>query len=152
MEDLIVKSRDEKQIFLIWGQEDWIHTELDPSMKIELLVNNENDFFGNTFKGIGDYNNDGFEDLAIGNFLSTKVTLIWGASKEHFAQKIKGLDCLDLHPEVGLIIKNSMPFSYFSWSLSPVGDINHDGYWDMLVGDWRNSALYCILGMNISHI
>lgn len=89
----------------------------------------------------GDFNNDGYDDVAIGapsNTSSTgKVYIYYGAAAG-----------LPLSPDTSLSGEASS--NYFGYAVSATGDANNDGYSDLIVGAYGNNAsagkIYLYLG------
>jgi hypothetical protein len=86
--------------------------------------NSGNSNFGISVSGAGDLNNDGYSDVIIGacNYLySTGRCYIYfgGSSMDNVAD---------------LIITGQAPYNYFGNSASGAGDVNNDGYSDVIIG------------------
>ncbi len=101
--------------------------------------------FGGTIAGNGDLNGDGFSDFAIadphyGDFDVGKVYIYFGGSE------------LDTVPELILTLNPGQYFyTQFGFSMSMNGDINGDGYDDLVVGapfdDWdRHGEVFIYFG------
>ena len=125
------------------------------------------DFFGRSAANIGDVNNDGFDDLAIGapNQAfpdSGRVYIYYGGTKMHdkfdtilssngldvnFGSEIKAAGNLNNNDSNSFCVLSSQyiyiyqltnPLSISSYSFDCNGDINSDGYNDLIVGtDWK---------------
>lgn len=83
----------------------------------------EGDRFGFALSSAGDFNGDGFDDLIVGayNYAATgKVYLFLGGS--HFSN----------YPAA--VFLNNIPNSWFGTSVACAGDVNGDGYSDIIVG------------------
>lgn len=101
--------------------------------------------FGRTIAGNGDLNGDGYSDFAIadpnyGDFNVGKVYIYFGGSE------------LDTIPELILTLNPAQYFhTQFGFSMSMSGDINDDGYDDLVVGapldDWdRHGEVFIYFG------
>jgi FG-GAP repeat/FlgD Ig-like domain len=90
------------------------------------------DFFGSAVSGAGDVNGDGFEDVIVGAFGATAGMNVGRAYVYFGGLGADGIADLTL---TGI----SAP-SLFGVSVSGAGDVNGDGYADLIVGADRNSA------------
>jgi len=91
---------------------------------------------GSSVAAAGDVNHDGFADLLIaarGNDAagmdSGRVYVIFGK-----AGGFGTIDLGNLASSDGLILSGSTPGTFAGWAVSGAGDINHDGFADLLVG------------------
>lgn len=89
------------------------------SLSIQPSANFQN--FGTTVSGAGDVNGDGLSDVVIGDPFIARVHLVlgWGTGSPAIAKTIED----DINPA-----------SQFGASLSYAGDLNGDGYSDVVVG------------------
>lgn len=92
-----------------------------------------NDEFGNSVSGAGDVNGDGYDDVIVGAYQNSSAASIagrayifyGGSSMNNTADKtFNGLTSAD----------------YFGQSVSGGGDLNGDGYDDVIVGAYQNDA------------
>ncbi len=107
-----------------------------PNVILEEEVKIINNSFGYDVTGAGDVNGDGFDDVIVGSFPSTgtgNVYLFFGGSIMN--NKVD----LILYPEVN---------NKFGSVLNGAGDINNDGYDDILVGcnAYGNCEVYTYFG------
>ncbi|HEY0085992.1 MAG TPA: hypothetical protein VGB65_08785, partial [Allosphingosinicella sp.] len=94
--------------------------------------------------GIGDINNDGIEDFAIGasdanapNTHSGKVYVLFG--------KLGGIgvpNLADLSPSEGFVISGAPAKTFMGMGVSGVGDINADGIADFALGGYTSYVIY----------
>ena len=89
-----------------------------------------NDRFGSSVSGAGDLNNDGYDDLIVGASRNDA-----GGTDAGRAYVFSGLDGDTLYIFTGEAASN-----YLGWSVSGAGDVNDDGYDDLIVGSPYNSA------------
>ncbi len=83
-----------------------------------------NDFFGWSVSGAGDVNGDGFDDLIVG-----APEVIYNGSQTGSARVLSGADGSVLYTFYG-----DHSGDIFGWSVSGAGDVNGDGFADMIVG------------------
>ncbi|MCF0073621.1 FG-GAP-like repeat-containing protein [Dyadobacter sp. CY261] len=100
--------------------------------KIENVVGSGG--LGFSVAGAGDVNGDGFDDVIIGDmsyFVSwnPQKGLVEGAALIYYGSN------QGLITNTPSILKNSQTQSSFGWTVSSAGDVNGDGYDDVLVGD-----------------
>lgn len=98
--------------------------------------------------GAGDVNNDGYDDVLIGapgvNYNEGFCYVVYGGSD------VKSFDLGTLKQSNGIIILGSNAGSKVGGVLSPAGDVNGDGYDDVLLGapstDSNSGETYLIYG------
>lgn len=90
---------------------------------------------GHAVSGVGDVNGDGMDDLLISAHLadpngtsSGQTYLLFGGSN------IDHLDLATLSPEQGLLINGAAASDYSGRSVSGAGDVNGDGFADLVIG------------------
>jgi hypothetical protein len=78
--------------------------------------------FGHAAASAGDLNGDGFDDLAVGAYLSDRVYVFYGSMD-------------GLPSRASLTLSNPVErYSAFGWDVGAAGDINGDGFADLVVG------------------
>jgi len=85
------------------------------------------DLFGACVTGIGDFNQDGYADVAVGGNSPTGSA---GAAYLYFGSSLG----LSTFPNYTLRPPTSTALTFFSNSISGVGDVNGDGTADLLIG------------------
>ncbi len=90
--------------------------------------------FGVSVSGAGDVNGDGFSDLIIGSNQNDLAGIDAGSAYIFFGGSI-----LSNSPSVTLLGENT--FDFFGTSVSGAGDVNGDGYSDVIVGAFGNDYL-----------
>ena len=94
--------------------------------------------FGVSVTGAGDVNGDGYSDIAVGAFGYDVVSADQGIVCIYHGSAV-GL-AAGANPVPNLTI-NSIGYSTNTgWSVSRAGDVNGDGYSDLVVGDWRGQV------------
>ena len=81
-------------------------------------------FFGSSVSGAGDVNGDGFDDLIVGAPLDNSNGSFSGR-----AQVFSGVDGTVLH-----IFDGESDGDRFGWTVSGAGDVNGDGFDDLIIG------------------
>lgn len=98
---------------------------MDNNVDVIMTGESSYDYFGRSVSSAGDVNNDGFDDIIIGAEQSysnsTGLSYIYygGTSLDNIAD---------------IIINGEEPGSKFGGSVSSAGDINNDGYDDVIIG------------------
>ena len=91
------------------------------------------DYFGYSVSGAGDINNDGFADVIIGSYNNDNAGLSTGKSYVYFGG-------ISMNSTVDVIMKGDSIGDTFGRSVSSAGDINGDGYGDIIVGAEGNDV------------
>ncbi|MBL4672468.1 MAG: FG-GAP repeat protein, partial [Arenicella sp.] len=94
----------------------------DGTLLFQMLGDAAGDYFGSSVSGIGDANGDGYADLVIG----APQTYL---SANGYAKVISGLDGRALH-----LVHGDSLYDKLGTSVSGVGDIDQDGYTEIIVG------------------
>ncbi len=121
------------QAFIYFGNDVYDNTA-DVSIEYSPMIN----YFGYSVSGIGDFNNDGFDDVTVGDF---------GMNYNGSARVYYGGATMDNVEDLTIYGEYSM--SNFSRSMSPAGDFNDDGYEDWIVADESYNDIgrvYLLLG------
>lgn len=89
--------------------------------------------FGNSVASAGDVNGDGYPDLIVGSWTSDLTTGDAGAAFVYF-----GGPSADAVPD--LVLRGQSFDDNFGTSVASAGDMNGDGYDDVIVGAWRATS------------
>ncbi len=109
------------QVYLVYGSYP-VHTTVDLH-----LTGESGEQFGRTLAGIGDVNNDGFGDLAVGGPFNGDIGV--NAGHVYFFPGSSRPTSV-----IGATLANSVGGDQFGGALSPVGDMDHDGFNDWAIG------------------
>jgi hypothetical protein len=122
--DVIIGAESARRAFLYLGSS----TGLMTSSPIILTTpySSGSDSFGHSVGGAGDVNGDGYDDIIVGAYNSSdfngQVYLYYGSSAG-----------LNLAPT--MLINSKLPSrSWFGYHVAGAGDVNNDGYADIVVG------------------
>ena len=112
-----------------------VFSGIDGSMLFTLEGDGERDFFGYSVSGAGDVNDDGFADVIVGAYDDDNNGVDSGS-----ARVFLGPNGAVLCTFVG-----DSPSDFFGNSVSGAGDVNNDGYADLIVGALGddNNGTYC---------
>jgi len=144
------KNNNKETVYVIYGQAktslgniDLSLTTLSPTCTGFTITG----FFVESTSKAGDINNDGYDDIILGdkswNHNQGAVYVIYGGPTSSFLDI--DLSAITLNPfTTGLMIKGPTDGGHFGNSVSTAGDINNDGYDDMIIG--AKGAAYVIYG------
>ena len=149
--------------YVIYGGEksslidlDFAMTTLDPLTTGFMMAGSADyDRFGLSVSTAGDINNDGYDDIIIGAYWKSAYTgaayVIYGGPKSSMSNRDFSLGTTTLDPTTtGFMITGNAPGDQFGTSVSTAGDIDNDGYDDIIIGaplkDGSKGAVYVIYG------
>ncbi len=100
---------------------------LDTVPDVILQGEGGNDRFGISVAGAGDVNGDGFADVIVGADQNSATDPVAGRAYIYF-----GGPSMDSRPDV--VLDGKGPYRSFGRSVGPAGDVNADGFDDVIVG------------------
>ncbi|MBN2543365.1 FG-GAP repeat protein [bacterium] len=106
-------------------------TALDSDPDIVVRGENPMDFFGGTVSGIQDFNGDGYDDFISGGYHYSEVESVAGRAYLYLSSEFP-----DTTPD--LIMSGRIEDETFGDIVADPGDINGDGFGDLLVGASKN--------------
>ncbi len=105
----------------------------DATADVTLTGAAASDYFGFSVGGAGDVNGDGYSDVIVGAYMNDA-----GASDAGRAYVYYGGPAMDETADVTLT--GAAASDYFGCSVAGAGDVNGDGYADLIVGAYGNDA------------
>ena len=156
MQDWLFSSQNSK-VFLIDGKivnlgGDIALEDLNQTNSISVSSQISDNHFGSDVSFLGDFNNDGFDDFIIGTpfqhaeeFYSVGGDIYYGVGQStvifgnnNFPNgDIDDFQILDANQ--GFSITSDLTLSYSGFSVSAAGDINNDGFDDLIIGGYLGS-------------
>ena len=115
-------------------------SDLDGTNGFILTGIDADDQSGRSVSSAGDVNGDGYDDLIIGahwadpngNSLAGETYIVYGGASTPGSDGV--LDLSDLDGTNGFILNGIDRYDFSGWSVSSAGDVNGDGYDDLIIG------------------
>jgi len=157
----VAKNSNQGIAYVIYGGEKSSMPNIDLSIQalnslttgFMITGNSGGDYFGNQLHTAGDIDNDGYDDIIIGayrkNSAQGAVYVIYGGERSSMKNIYLSSQTLDPHM-TGFMVTGNAPGDEFGNWVSTAGDINNDGYGDIIVSAWykngNQGAAYVIYG------
>ena len=105
---------------------------IDTSRETKLIASDgaDSDAYGFAVAGAGDVNGDGYDDVIIGAYAADDRGSSSGSAYVYLGSSVG----IDASTELELVASDGTADSYFSYSLSRAGDVDGDGYDDVILG------------------
>ena len=113
---------------------------MDSIYDVKMVGENTYDNFGTEVSSAGDVNNDGYDDVIVGAYRYDNGS----NTNDGAAYIFYGGPSMDSIYDVKMVGENAG--DYFGLSVSSAGDVNNDGYDDVIVGAEGSNAAYIFYG------
>ena len=130
---------DNGKTYLIFGKATgWSRDVSLYSANASFLGEYAHDEAGTSVAGLGDFNGDGYDDIAIGAQKNDESAYGAGQTYLIFGKSSNWLNNVSLSTVDASFLGESLD-DYSGYSVARAGDINNDGYNDILIGAFNNS-------------
>lgn len=133
------------RVYVVYGKATQTNQTLDAT-----FLNSTNGFVlqgvtlggevGYSIEPLGDLNQDGHDDFAVGAPKLAKAFVVFGKNRASFAA-VNSLNATFLNAIAGFIISHSNNQTQTGYAISSGGDINNDGKLDILIGTPDTTAM-----------
>lgn len=132
--DVLISAARTSTVYALYGGPHGLQGSLtQPGFKV--LGEGQSDQFGFAVAGIGDVNGDGFDDVAVGADGIAKVYIFHGSAQ--------GLHGTSAQPAFSI---QGGQASHFGAAVAGAGDVNGDGFDDLIVGSWGLDKVFVFHG------
>jgi hypothetical protein len=101
---------------------------------VTLAAHQANDFYGASLAGAGDVNGDGYDDILVGAYYhDTPTDYYAGEAYIYYGG-------LTINSTPDIVFEGAAYDSEFGYSLDGIGDVNLDGYDDVIISAWYNDS------------
>jgi hypothetical protein len=120
---------------------------LNSSQVIQLVNQDEYSYFGWAVTACGDVNGDGYDDVAIGAWANARIFIFYGSANINTTnESVFYFQANNFPAERGLTVANSDPNSAFGLAIASIGDLDKDGYSDIIIGSHAEKTAYVLYG------
>ncbi|MBW2736443.1 MAG: FG-GAP repeat protein, partial [Deltaproteobacteria bacterium] len=133
-------ARDEGMAYVYFGSA--TGTGASPDISLDNPLNQPVGHFGRSVTSAGDVNGDGFADLVVSAPYQDNPEMNEGNAYLYFGSAAGPA----ITPDITLDNPVDQPGGQFGHSLANAGDVNGDGYADLIVGTYVEGAAYLFLG------
>jgi Ca2+-binding RTX toxin-like protein len=142
--DDIIVGTVANRAYVIFGKASGFDTielnAFDPADGFIIEGDGANDMAGGGSTGVGDFNGDGIDDFVIGAVSANKAYIIFGKEAAWTDLDLGNFSAAD-----GIVITQGSSADSFGYNMAAAGDINGDGFEDLLLGT-NNGKAYVIFG------
>ena len=157
LEDILIgaaqASSNTGSVYVIYGSQPRpssidISTGLASSRGFKITGAAAGDYFGWSVSNVGHVNNDGYVDIVIGAKAANSnlggVYVIYGGDRAALPTVSSVSATLDPQTQ-GFSLSGTYAGSFFGVSVNNAGDVNDDGYDDILIGAYGESKAYLLI-------
>jgi hypothetical protein len=137
--DVIVGAYLEEKAYVFHGSKDGLSVSADWTAESD----QPGAYFGFSVGTAGDVNNDGISDIIVGTYFEGKAYVFHGSVDGLPVDPVKNIAT---HDNAAWTAESDHPDAYFGRSVGTAGDVNNDGYSDVIVGAYGESRAYVFHG------
>ena len=137
-DDVIVGASNISRAFVWYGSASGLGDPGTPANADWWALGSAGSFFGNSVASAGDVNHDGYDDVIIGAYYHTSPetregrAFVWHGSSGGVNGGVAGTPA-----NAAWRAESNQAGAYLGYSVASAGDVNHDGYDDVIVGAYN---------------
>lgn len=169
IDDLLLGSNGNNNVYgsyVIFGSGNSSHNtlvleDLNGANGFKIQSSESGDFLGFSINALGDFNQDGFNDIIIGAFKSAingvesgRAYVVFGTDQGF----LPVVDLSSLNGSNGFVINGEAAGDKLGFSVAAAGDVNNDGFDDAIVGAYfannqgdDSGSVYVLLGTGVEY-